>query len=66
MEKTRCYICEKRLNIAQEFKCKCGLFFCNNHRPSYSHKCAYDYKKEHRDKLTKDNPKISSKKIENI
>ncbi|MBG02405.1 MAG: hypothetical protein CL470_09085 [Acidimicrobiaceae bacterium] len=58
--KRRCYSCNVRLSMI-EFKCKCGHIFCQKHLNAHSHNCTFDYSSERKDKIEKDNPKISQK-----
>lgn len=37
--------CKKKLKLT-DFKCKCNLVFCMDHKFSESHKCNYDYKSD--------------------
>ena len=58
-----CYICKKKVGLLG-FTCKCGSNqFCSHHRYPDSHNCTFDFKKEHKDKLIKNNPVIVSDKI---
>ena len=53
--------CNKKLKLYEtELICKCSSFFCSIHRNN--HNCTFDYKKEWREKLNKDNPPINDKK----
>ena len=54
---SRCKVCRKK-NITN-MKCKCGKTFCIAHLGA--HDCNFDYKKEHKDKLKKENPQIVNK-----
>merc|ERR1712045_569418 len=60
-EKTRCWICNKKIPLAAVM-CKCGYYFCNNHRYAEEHDCTYDHKGKGREVLAKQNPSISDKK----
>ena len=44
-------------------KCKCGHAFCSMHRAPEDHHCNYDFKKEHAEKLTSQNPRVVAPKI---
>lgn len=55
--------CKKKLGHIS-FECKCGKTFCSKHR--ISHNCDYDYQKQNKEKLIKENPLIECKKIDKI
>mgnify|MGYP003705990237 CR=1 FL=1 len=61
----RCMVCNKKLHLFK-IKCKCEKYFCSEHRYSDKHDCTYNYKEENKELLTKLNPLIIAKKIENI
>jgi predicted nucleic acid binding AN1-type Zn finger protein len=63
--KSRCHVCKKKTSIIA-FTCKCNpdLKFCSKHR--LDHNCTYDYFKENKEKLIKDNPLISHDKVKKI
>lgn len=44
----RCTICRKKLPVPVD--CRCGLYFCQDHRMPYDHQCS-SFKKEHLQKL---------------
>ena len=58
-KKIKCKHCKKKLKLIT-FKCKCGYTFCVNHQVPHIHNCTFDYVKETKDKLKKNNPKIKS------
>jgi predicted nucleic acid binding AN1-type Zn finger protein len=63
---TNCIICNKKLGLLS-FTCKCGdKQYCSQHRMPEFHNCSFDFKKEHRDRLIKQNPIIVSDKITKI
>lgn len=66
MKKNRCTVCNKKLKIHEEIKCKCSLFFCTKHRYKDMHDCTYDHKKEWEQKLVKDNPTVIADKLTKI
>jgi predicted nucleic acid binding AN1-type Zn finger protein len=35
--------CRKKLGLTA-FSCKCGLYYCSEHRPAEEHACTYNYK----------------------
>ena len=59
---SECPICNKRLKLTA-LSCKCGRTFCNIHRLPETHNCTFDYKETGKLQITKNNPKIESKKI---
>lgn len=64
-KKNKCYNCNKKLGLIV-FDCKCGNKYCSKCRQAEIHNCSYDYIKEGRDILEKENPKLSAKKIDKI
>lgn len=57
--------CNKSILIP--ITCKCGATFCSKHikyRQPQLHDCKYDYRKEFKDVLTKNNPQVINDKIE--
>ena len=58
--KTKCHHCNKKIGLIV-LKCKCGHIFCQSHLNAHSHNCTYDYKKEKKESLEKNNPKLGSK-----
>ena len=63
-KKQKCYHCKKKVGLII-LKCKCGHIFCQSHLNAHSHNCTYDYKKEKKESLEKNNPKLGQK-IEKI
>ena len=61
-KKLKCYHCNKKVGLII-LKCKCGHIFCPSHLNAHSHNCTYDYKKEKKESLEKNNPKIVRKII---
>lgn len=59
---SRCWTCNKKIGLLG-FKCKCEYFFCAEHRYSDKHTCAFDYKAQGKELLTRANPVIAPKKI---
>jgi hypothetical protein len=58
-----CSICNKKVGLLS-FTCKCGdKIFCTQHRMPELHNCLFDFKKEHKERLIKENPIIISDKI---
>ena len=60
----KCLNCNKKTMISIE--CKCNKFFCLKCRTPEIHNCNFDYKKDGKSKIEKNNPKIINKKIEKI
>jgi len=48
------------------FPCKCDYVFCSKHRYAEDHKCSFDYKSYHQEKLAKENPLVKQGKISKI
>ena len=61
-KKPKCYHCNKKVGLIV-LKCKCGHIFCQSHLNAHSHNCTYDYKKEKKESLEKNNPKLGSKML---
>jgi hypothetical protein len=59
----KCKVCNKKVGLLG-FRCKCGDDqYCSYHMMPELHNCKYDYKKEQRERLIKQNPVIISEKI---
>jgi hypothetical protein len=63
IDKTRCFQCNKKLKLTNQFDCKCLAFFCKEHKYPNTHKCSYDYKTEVREKLKLNNPTVAGNKL---
>ena len=61
-KKIKCHHCNKKVGLIV-IKCKCGHIFCQSHLNAHSHNCTYDYKKEKKESLEKNNPKLGLKMI---
>jgi acetone carboxylase gamma subunit len=61
-KKIKCYHCKKKVGMII-LKCKCGHIFCQSHLNAHSHNCTYDYKKEKKESLEKNNPKLGQKMV---
>ena len=59
---SRCFTCNKKIGLLG-FKCKCEFVFCAEHRYSDKHECAFDYKAQGKELLTRANPVIAPKKV---
>ena len=60
--KKRCNKCNKKLSMIN-FTCKCGFTFCIKHQLPHNHNCTYNYKKDLKQKITINNPKMNKKMI---
>jgi hypothetical protein len=63
--RNRCNKCNKKLKLTA-FKCKCDEYYCDAHVFSTCHDCPFDYKKQGKERLEKNNPLIMHKKIDKI
>ena len=64
-KKERCFHCNKKLKMTElNFTCKCNHKFCQLHLNPHSHQCSFDYLKERRDMINKNNPKMCVQMIE--
>ena len=63
-KKNRCYVCNKKTGLLP-FTCKCNKekLFCSKHRIPEEHNCTFDWKKETREKLEKENPQVIADKF---
>jgi len=70
-QKNSCPVCNKKITFSEQSycKCKCGNTYCSRHRyPGHddsdnTHKCNYDHKLEHMEKLIKSNPVVKPNKL---
>ena len=62
---SRCFACNKKIGLLG-FKCKCEFVFCATHRAEDKHSCAFDYKAQGKELLTRLNPVITPKKLEGM
>ena len=62
LKKIKCYHCKKKVGMII-LNCKCGHIFCQSHLNAHSHNCTYDYKKEKKETLEKNNPKLGQKMV---
>lgn len=58
----KCYWCNRKCYLT--VKCHCEKVFCIEHRDPDDHECTFDFKQHDKDVITKQNPKVVSKKIE--
>ena len=61
-KKIKCQHCKKKLDLFR-FTCKCGKILCQTHLSPHNHDCLYDYKKEKKESIINNNPKIEIKMI---
>ena len=59
MEKCNHPICNKKAYTAMQ--CKCQHVYCALHRND--HKCSYDYRAEHQQLLSNQNPRVVAPKL---
>mgnify|MGYP001066304698 CR=1 FL=1 len=64
-KKIRCMVCRKKITFSY-IECKCGGFYCGNHRYPHEHDCEIDYKKIQQEKIRNNNPIVVKPKIEKI
>ena len=64
-KKPRCFHCKKKLKMTElAMICKCSHTFCLLHLNPHSHNCSFDYLKERRELIEKNNPKMCIQCIE--
>ena len=61
-KKQKCQFCNCKLGMIS-FTCKCGMLLCQKHLNPHSHDCKFDYVKEKKDLLEKNNPKLGEKLV---
>ena len=61
-KKQRCEHCRTKLGLFT-FTCKCGMVLCQTHLSPHNHSCSFDYMKEKKDLIEKNNPKLGEKFI---
>lgn len=64
--KLRCFHCNKKLGIIMIMKCHCNQYFCSAHRYMEVHNCSYNYKREGKKKLERENPLCVTQKLPKI
>jgi hypothetical protein len=57
--------CKVKLMLA-DFACRCSGFYCSFHRFSEAHMCAFDYKSQGLETLSKQMQAVTGKKIEKL
>ncbi len=67
VDKKRCKKngCKKKLGLTA-FSCKCGLYFCVEHRPAEEHECTYNYKEAAKSQLSNVIIPVIKDKLERI
>ena len=61
-KKQRCEHCRTKLGLFT-FTCKCSMVICQTHLSPHNHSCSFDYMKEKKDLIEKNNPKLGEKFI---
>ena len=61
-DKLKCFFCKKKKKTLF-FKCKCNEYFCLCHLLPEKHTCTFDFKKEGKEKIKLENPKVFNDKI---
>lgn len=61
---TRCLVCRQKTIILVD--CHCGKHTCLNCRYPEKHDCTYDFKKEGKKEIEKNNPVVTGEKISKI
>jgi hypothetical protein len=61
-KKQRCEHCRVKLGLFT-FTCKCSMVLCQKHLSPHNHLCTFDYVKEKKDLIEKNNPKLGEKFI---
>ncbi|XP_022653408.1 AN1-type zinc finger protein 5-like [Varroa jacobsoni] len=64
--KLKCSHCNKKTGLASTYDCRCGKKFCSEHRYAELHNCCFDYKKQGRLELLRNNPIVRAEKLEKI
>lgn len=62
---SRCWKCSKRVGLLG-FQCRCGYFYCGDHRYADTHECDFDYKSFEREQLRRQNNKVVAQKLERL
>ena len=65
-KKNRCFVCSKKLRLAQMFSCRCEYTFCSDHRFADKHECSFDYRAHASSELLKKNPVVAGSKLDKI
>lgn len=55
-----CGQCNRRISLAESImRCRCQQVFCERHRPPEQHGCTFDWQGFQRQKVDRDNPRIT-------
>ena len=65
IDRKLCWDCGRKTSMAG-YDCRCGYSFCRKHRIPETHSCGFNYVKEGKDFLTRDNPLVKRDKVERI
>lgn len=63
--KKRCGCCRVKLSLTA-FACRCGGFYCSQHRPDVEHKCSYDYRADSTKALSTLLVKVAAEKLDRV
>ena len=63
--KNKCWKCTKKTGLLG-FECRCGYTFCSKCRYAEDHDCPYNFQKDGKDKLAKDNIAVVGPKFTRI
>ena len=63
---TKCLTCKRKLKLVETIHglCRCKQLFCSHHL--LNHNCEFDYKTMEQERIMKDNPQLTSKKLTKI
>ncbi|EPT32026.1 AN1 family Zinc finger domain-containing protein [Toxoplasma gondii ME49] len=61
----RCWLCNKKVGLLG-FQCRCGYYYCGEHRYADKHDCQFDYKTFEREQLRKHNNRVVADKLQKI
>ncbi|MES1920078.1 AN1-type zinc finger protein 4 [Bonamia ostreae] len=61
----RCWKCNKKIGF-MAIRCQCRYYFCTQHRSTLDHDCPVNYKKRFEKKLLRNNPQITSEKVNKV
>jgi len=59
-KRIKCHQCKKKLKMIH-YTCKCLNTYCQKHLSGHSHSCTFDYVKEKKELIEKNNPKLGEK-----
>jgi hypothetical protein len=59
----RCKQCQVRCRLAAQFTCKCGGVFCRAHRFPDLHRCEFDHQSHDRERLARQNQRVTASKL---